>query len=137
MDARPTRRRVPHRDEPTTRLCEGTGDSLKPVGLGFAGVGGLGAALADASNGLRGFQVVAVQDVDGARAADVAGRHAAIWHGTDYSTLLAMPDVEAVVICTPNALHVPQTRAALLAGKHVLVQKPLALSPDGARAALE
>jgi predicted dehydrogenase len=48
-----------------------------------------------------------------------------------------VPEVAAVVICTPNALHVPQARAALEAGKQVLVQKPLALSADDARGVLE
>jgi predicted dehydrogenase len=59
-----------------------------------------------------------------------------VWHGTDYKALLAVPGVDAVVISTPNVLHVPQTVAALSAGKHVLVQKPLALSPGDAQAVL-
>lgn len=63
----------------------------------------------------------------------MADRYGAPWHGGDYAALLAAPGVEAVVICTPNALHVPQARAALEAGKHVFVQKPLALRPAEAR----
>ena len=43
----------------------------------------------------------------------------------------AAPDVDLVVIATPNALHEPLARAALEAGKHVLVDKPLALSTRG------
>jgi scyllo-inositol 2-dehydrogenase (NADP+) len=41
--------------------------------------------------------------------------------------LLARPDIDLVVIATPNHLHVEQARAALLAGKHVVVDKPLSL----------
>jgi predicted dehydrogenase len=47
---------------------------------------------------------------------------------TDWATLVTAPDVDAVVIGTPNVLHAPQALAALGAGKHVLVDKPMALT---------
>ncbi len=46
---------------------------------------------------------------------------------TDLDALLAL-DVEAVIVATPNDLHAAQARRALAAGKHVLVEKPMALS---------
>jgi predicted dehydrogenase len=46
----------------------------------------------------------------------------------DYRELLADPSIDAVHVCTPNALHFPMAKAALEAGKHVLCEKPLALS---------
>ena len=46
----------------------------------------------------------------------------------DVDTLLASPDVDLVYIATPPFLHFPQARAALLAGKHVLCEKPLAMT---------
>jgi len=44
--------------------------------------------------------------------------------------LIADPNVEAVDLCTPSYLHTPQAIAALEAGKHVLVEKPMALSGE-------
>jgi predicted dehydrogenase len=45
-----------------------------------------------------------------------------------FEDLVASPDVDAVVICTPNALHAPQALAAIEAGKHVLVEKPFTVT---------
>lgn len=52
---------------------------------------------------------------------------------SDYDELLASDAVDAVVICTPNYLHAPMALAAVWAGKHVLVEKPLALDPAECR----
>lgn len=48
----------------------------------------------------------------------------------DAQAILKDPSIEAVHICTPNAQHFPMTKAALLAGKHVLCEKPLANSVE-------
>jgi len=53
---------------------------------------------------------------------------------TDYGELLASDAVDAVVICTPNHTHGEMALAAVHAGKHVLVEKPLALEPATCRA---
>jgi UDP-N-acetyl-2-amino-2-deoxyglucuronate dehydrogenase len=52
-----------------------------------------------------------------------------------YHELLARPDVDAVSICVPSGLHAQVAIDALDAGKHVLVEKPIALSPGGRRRA--
>ena len=51
----------------------------------------------------------------------------------DYRRLLEDPAVQAVHICTPNALHCPMAKDALQAGKHVICEKPLATSVQEAR----
>lgn len=51
----------------------------------------------------------------------------------DLAAALADPDVELVVIATPNALHAPQAHQALEAGKHIVVDKPFTLTVDEAQ----
>lgn len=102
-------------------------------GLGFAGLGWLGESLLKDLPAFPRLRLAAVQDVR----ADLVERYASPWRGTDYSEMLAAPGVDAVVICTPNALHVRQAQLALQAGKHVLAQKPLALACADAQALVD
>ncbi len=107
------------------------------TGLGIAGAGRLGEALIKEVPRIPDLQVVAVQDANLARAHEMAGRHSIPWSGQEYEDLLRVEGVDAVAVCTPNALHADQAQAALRAGKHVLVQKPLALSLGDAQATIE
>src|SRR5215216_3746838 len=68
-----------------------------------------------------------------ATALDEAGDEAGIkaWY-RDYRAVLARDDIDVITIATPNSLHEPIAVAALSAGKHVLCEKPLALSLDEA-----
>lgn len=69
--------------------------------------------------------IVAVCDIVQERAEEVASRyHAQPYY--DYQQLLKDEEIEAVSVCTPNALHAPVSIAALEAGKHVLCEKPMA-----------
>ena len=105
--------------------------------LGFAGLGALGEALIREVSGVRGFEVVAAQDVRLDLARDIAARYEVSSYGECFEDLLAANGVEAVVICTPNAFHASQAQAALRAGKDVLVQKPLALTYSDARGTVD
>lgn len=66
-------------------------------------------------------------------AAEEAGGGAVV---PDWRDLVTREDVDAVVLCTPNALHAPQALAAIAAGKHVLVEKPFTVTVDEADAVL-
>ncbi len=55
----------------------------------------------------------------------------------NYMELIADPEIEAVHICTPNVLHAPIAKAAIEAGKHVLCEKPLAMSVAEAQEMLD
>jgi len=54
----------------------------------------------------------------------------------DYAEVLADRRIDAVILCTPNSLHLPQVLAAAAAGKHVFCEKPLALTRADAKAAV-
>lgn len=56
---------------------------------------------------------------------------------SDYAAVLADPEVKALILATPHALHVEQITAAAGAGKHVFCEKPLALDAAGARRAVQ
>lgn len=54
-----------------------------------------------------------------------------------YEAILADPEIDAVVLVTPNSQHVGQTLAAVKAGKHVFCEKPFSLDEAGAREAID
>lgn len=75
-----------------------------------------------------GSELVAVMRRDRAKAEDFARRHGARRAYDTVEGLLADPDVNAIYIATPPHLHCSQTLQAAAAGKHVLVEKPMALT---------
>ncbi len=77
-------------------------------------------------------EVVAVADQDRPKAEAIASRFG-VPRVLDDVALFRDDDIEAVFICTPNYLHEQQAVAALEAGLHVLVERPLALTAEGCR----
>jgi D-xylose 1-dehydrogenase (NADP+, D-xylono-1,5-lactone-forming) len=75
-------------------------------------------------------ELVAVASRDAERAEAFAARHAIARSFGSYEALLADPDIDVVYVALPNHLHAEWTVRALEAGKHVLCEKPLALSVD-------
>lgn len=85
---------------------------------------------------MEGVQVVALSDADAPKAETIAGRFG-VPRVVDDEEILADPEIDALVVSTPNYLHQEQAVAALEAGKHVLVERPLALSGPGVEAVLD
>jgi predicted dehydrogenase len=99
------------------------------IGVGIIGTGGIAHSHALAyrsSANKERARVVAVADIDEARAKEFAGNYGIECTYTDIDALLADDDVQAVSVCTPPFLHVDETCTALRAGKHVLCEKPVA-----------
>ena len=104
------------------------------IGIGIIGAGGISRAHAEGylALGEERVRVVAVADVVADRAREAAAAWGAPHAVTDYQQLLALDDVDAVSVCTFTAAHCEPTIDALRAGKHVLVEKPLAATGDEA-----
>ncbi len=78
------------------------------------------------------WDLVAVCDLDEERARKVIGARSTVEVETSLERLLQRSDIDAVAIATPARTHAPIALAALAAGKHVLVEKPLADTPEAA-----
>lgn len=82
-------------------------------------------------------EVIAVSDLRPERLALVKSRYPNITTTTDYRDLLSNPEIDAIAISTPVFTHYELALAALTAGKHVLVEKPLASTSEQARHLIE
>ena len=107
------------------------------IRVGVVGVGNIGTAHAEnLARTVAGSTVTAVYDFDAARAAHVARDLGAV--AVDSAEdLIAHPDVDAVVIASPDGMHAEQALACIAAGKPVLCEKPLAPELDNARRVMD
>lgn len=80
-----------------------------------------------------GVRLRAIHSSSGARGKSYALRFGAEYCASDYSEILNDPEIQAVVIVSRNQQHASQALAALHAGKHVFVEKPMALSQEECR----
>ncbi|GLY87040.1 Gfo/Idh/MocA family protein [Actinoallomurus iriomotensis] len=78
-------------------------------------------------------RLVGIVDLDAGRAAAAARANGGVPWSTDLAEALARPEVDAVVVCTPNHTHAPIAVAVAEAGRHLLIEKPLATDVAGAR----
>ncbi len=96
------------------------------VGIGVIGYGYWGPNLVRNFAEVPGARVLAVSDLNEGRFPEIHARYPSITTTTDYRHLLANPAIDAVVIATPVSTHFALALEALRAGKHVLVEKPMA-----------
>lgn len=110
----------------------------KTLGWGIVGLGRIASTqIAPAIGRCANSALISVTSRDQGRAEAFAKAHGASRAFDDYAAMLADPEVAAVYIATPNALHADQVVAAARAGKHVLCDKPLATSAAEARRCVE
>ncbi|GAF10401.1 myo-inositol 2-dehydrogenase [Paenibacillus pini JCM 16418] len=98
---------------------------MNKVRVAIIGAGSISESHLNAYQNNPNAEIVAICDLNEERAKTVAQKYGAQKTYTDYQALLADPDVDAVSICTWNNLHAETSIAAVRAGKHVLVEKPL------------
>jgi predicted dehydrogenase len=99
-----------------------------PVGIAVVGAGYWGPNLVRNALQSPATRLIAVVDRDLARAEKVAGSFSGVQASSDLAAVLADPAVEAIAVATPASTHLDVAMAAIDAGKHVLVEKPLAAS---------
>jgi len=105
-------------------------EALGPATVGIAGLGPWGSNLARNFNELA--RLTWACDADEAKLAGAAARYPAAQATTRFEDILEDDGVDAVVVATPVPTHADLARKALEAGKHVFVEKPMALAADDA-----
>jgi predicted dehydrogenase len=107
---------------------------MRAVRVAVIGAGFMGERHARIYAGLPDVELVAICDVRESAAQELAERTGASAHYADFAELLRRDDLDAVSVCTPDALHREPCELALAGGRHVLVEKPIATTVVDAEA---
>jgi predicted dehydrogenase len=107
---------------------------VQKVGFALVGAGLFGERHAQAYSRHPDVDFVAVCDLDGRRAREIAAKYGARSYTTTFQDVLANPEIAAVSVATPDHLHREVAVALAEAGKHLLVEKPLATTTEDAEA---
>ncbi|MDQ4140477.1 MAG: Gfo/Idh/MocA family oxidoreductase [Bacteroidota bacterium] len=110
---------------------------MKKIKVGVAGLGFIGPAHIEALRRQPDIEVIAINDFSEEYARSKADSLGIEKSYGNFDNMLADPEIEVVHICTPNFLHYPMAKAALLAGKHVVCEKPLANTVEEAQELVE
>ncbi|MEO8779822.1 MAG: Gfo/Idh/MocA family oxidoreductase [Rhodanobacter sp.] len=107
---------------------------VKTIKVALAGAGAFGIKHLDGIRHIDGVEVVSLisRDIDKTR--EVAQKYGIAHATTELAASLALPEVDAVILCTPTQLHAEQAMQCLAAGKHVQVEIPMADSLEDALA---
>lgn len=97
----------------------------KTIKVALAGAGAFGIKHLDGIRNIDGVEVVSLIGRDLEKTREVAVKYGVGHVTTDLADSLALPEVDAVILCTPTQMHASQTLACLKAGKHVQVEIPL------------
>ncbi|MGC5020493.1 Gfo/Idh/MocA family protein [Micromonospora sp. DT47] len=109
----------------------------EPVGVAVIGAGYWGPNLVRNFMATSSFRLRWLCDLDIGRARSVLGEYSKVRASDDLAEVLADEEVQAVAVATPAGTHLRVALAALQAGKHVLVEKPLAATYDEGRRLVE
>ncbi len=106
---------------------------MKQVNVGIIGTGWCGGIRAIAAANSPLVSSLHIAEINEDRLAEMKAKTNPATAVTDWETIVANPEIDAVMVSTtPETTHYPITRAALLAGKHVLLEKPIAITLDEA-----
>ena len=105
----------------------------KIIRVALAGAGAFGIKHLDGIKNIAGVEVVSLIGRELDKTREVAAKYGIGHATTDLADSLALPGLDAVILCTPTQMHAAQTVACLQAGKHVQVEIPLADSLAGAQ----
>jgi 2-hydroxy-4-carboxymuconate semialdehyde hemiacetal dehydrogenase len=98
----------------------------KTIKVALAGAGAFGIKHLDGIKNIDGVEVVSLISRDLTKTKEVADKYGIQHITTDLADSLALPEVDAVILCTPTQMHASQSIQCLKAGKHVQVEIPLA-----------
>src|SRR5262249_30052935 len=108
---------------------EHQGESMKQIGVAVIGTGWCGGIRAETLAAHSLVSGLYVAEVNKERLREIAAKTHAVKATTDYKELLSTKEIEAVYIsATPESTHYPITRDCLAAGKHVFLEKPIAMT---------
>ncbi|MDN5842690.1 MAG: Gfo/Idh/MocA family oxidoreductase [Alcaligenaceae bacterium] len=107
------------------------------IKVALAGAGAFGIKHLDGIRNIDGVEVVSLISRNLEKTREIADKYGIAHAGTDLNESLAMPEVDAVILCTPTQMHASQAMDCLRAGKHVQVEIPMADSLTDAQALVD